>query len=580
MSMTWEDYTKQLPPLYSKKDLTVIEKAFEYASEIHKDKKRLNDEPFINHPAAVSLKIAGLKLNPETVAAALLHDVLEENNAPSVLKTIRKDFGPDVAFLVKGLTKVDRIHYQGTERNAESLRRMFLAMAQDIRVVIIKLFDRLDNLLTLHVFPAEKQKRIGLETLEIFAPLADRLGMGEAKLKLEDGAFRYVYPEEYKWIIKETKEKIPEREAYLKKIISVVEKEIKKEGIKINSIHSRAKHYYSLWKKLLRYNMDWHLIHDLMAIRIVVDSVEDCYAILGVIHKLWKPLPGRIKDYIALPKQNGYQSLHTTVFCVDKKVTEFQIRTQEMHNEAEYGIAAHWSWEIAGKPRQIKEMPHKKFFWIKQLQEWQKKFSKSAIGEEFLDALKIDFFKDRVFVLTPKGDVIDLPEGATPVDFAYHIHSEVGNSMVAAKINNRIAPLSHELVSGDMVEIITQKNKKPSLKWLEFAKTSIAKQHIRNILKKHDLSGADYDKAKKQRKVEMTITAENRIGMLKDISAVFSAFRVNLQNISAKDPQDDRHAAICISFTPKNKEQIPKITTQLKRIKGVEEIGTKQSLIK
>ncbi len=575
--MTWEEYKKQLPPLYSKKDLTVVERAFEYASEIHKDQERLNGEPFINHPAAVSLKIADLKLSPETVTAALLHDVAEESNASSALKTIRKDFGPDVTFLVKGLTKVDRIHYQGTERNAESLRRMFLAMAQDIRVVIIKLFDRLDNLETLHIFSPDKQKRIGLETLEIFAPLADRLGMGEVKLKLEDGAFKYVYPEEYEWLVKETKEKIHEREAYLKKIIPIVEKEIENEGMKINSIHYRAKHYYSLWKKLLRYNMDWHLIHDLMAVRIVVDSVEECYTILGIIHKLWKPLPGRIKDYIALPKQNGYQSLHTTVFCVDKKVTEFQIRTQEMHNEAEYGIAAHWAWEIAGKPRQLKDMPHKKFSWIKQLQEWQKKFSKSIIGEEFLDALKIDFFKDRVFVLTPKGDVIDLPEGATPVDFAYHIHSEVGNSMVAAKVNNRIVPLSHELISGDIVEIITQKNKKPNLKWLEFAKTPIAKQHIRNAMKEYGLLAAGEGKTAKQRKVEMTITAEDRIGMLKDISAVFSAFRVNLQNINTKDKDSRgiRYTAIYVSFTPKNKEQVPKIIMQLKRIKGVEEISAK-----
>lgn len=570
--MDWQEYKNSLQSKYDGKELILIERAFNFASEAHKNQKRLTGEPFICHPAAVSLKTAELKLNPQAIAAALLHDASEENQ--NLLKAIRKEFGQEIAFLVKGLTKVDKINYRGIERNTESLRRMFMAMAQDIRVVIIKLLDRLDNLETLHVFPEEKRKRIALETLEIYAPVADRLGMGEIKSQLEDLAFKHAYPEEYGWILKETREKIPRREEYLKKIMPILERELIKERIKIKSMHFRAKHYYSLWKKLLRNTMDWYLIYDLAAVRIVVNSVEDCYAVLGVIHKLWKPLPGRIKDYIALPKQNGYQSLHTTVFCINKKVVEFQIRTEEMHEEAEYGIAAHWAWEMAGKPKQTKEMPHRKFAWIQQLKDWNKKFNEEITSEKFLESLKIDFFKNRVFVLTPKGDVVDLPEGATPVDFAYHIHSEIGNTMIAAKVNNRMVPLSYELASGDMVEILTQKNKKPSIKLLDYTKTSIASQHIKSALKKSGLLPGFADKKPLQPKTEMTITVIDRVGLLKDISAVFSSFRINLQSLTTKEAQES-YASIYLTFAPKNKEQVKKISTRLKNIGGIEEVDVK-----
>ncbi|MBU1179293.1 RelA/SpoT family protein [Patescibacteria group bacterium] len=481
--MTWQEYKNKLPKHYSENNLAVIERAFNFASEAHKDENRQTGEPYINHPIAVSLKIAELKLDPDTIAAALLHDVCETNGI--LFKKIRKDFGPQISFLVDGLTKINKIEYQGIERNAESIRKMFMAMARDIRVIIIKLLDRLHNLETLYALSEEKQKRIATETLEIYAPIADRLGMGNIKLKLEDTAFKYAYPAEYEWIIKKTKEKIPEREEYLaKKVIPTLKKELQKNNINIKKIEHRAKHYYSLWKKLLRYDMNWYTIYDLAAVRIVVESLEDCYAVLGIIHKLWKPLPGRIKDYISLPKQNGYQSLHTTVICTNKKITEFQIRTQKMHEEAEYGIAAHWAWEMAGKPANIKNMPHKKLAWVKQLYDWHKKSPKNTTSEEFLESLKLDFFENRVFTLTPKGDIIDLPEGATPIDFAYGIHSDIGNSISACKVNNRIVSLSHKLVSGDLVEVITQKNKKPNLKMLEYAKTSNAKNCIKSALKK------------------------------------------------------------------------------------------------
>lgn len=572
--MEWQEYKEKIPQNYTAEDLSLIKKAFEFASEIHKDEKRLTDKPYIVHPAAVSLEVSKLKIGAPAVAAALLHDTYESN--PTVLKRMHKEFVPEIAFLVKGLSKVDKIQYKGMERSAESTRKMFMAMAQDVRVIIIKLLDRLNNLETLHVLPAEKQKRIAMETLEIFAPVADRLGMGDIKLKLEDSAFKYAFPEEYKWITKETREKIPEREKYLKKkIIPLITEEIKKEKINPGAIQYRAKHYYSLWKKLLKNNMDWYIIYDLAAVRIIVESVEECYRVLGIIHKLWKPLPGRIKDYIALPKQNGYQSLHTTVFCVNNKVTEFQIRTQKMHEEAECGIAAHWAWEMAGKPTSIgkNEMPHQKFAWIKQLREWQKKFNKEE-GRDFLESLKIDFFKDRIFVLTPHGDIIDLPEGATPIDFAYHIHSKLGNSITGAKINSRIVPLSHELSSGDIVEILTQKGRKPNIKMVDYAKTSLAKKHIRSATKKHQLLYETEDK-KENMKAELNLTVEDRIGMIKDITSLLSLFRINIESLVTKEKEtaNNNYAVINLTFSAKNKTQIEKIATRLKTIKGVEEIS-------
>jgi len=572
--MTWEKYKEKLPQTYSEKDLTLVKRAFDFASEVHKDEKRESGEPYITHPIAVSLEIATeLKLGPCTIITALLHDTYETDN--TILGEIQKKFGAEVSFLVKGLTKVDKIEYRGAERSAESARKMFIAMAQDIRVIIIKLFDRLHNLETLHALSKKKRERIARETLDIYAPVADRLGMGKIRLKIEDAAFKYAYPNEYEWLTKETREKVSERETYLrKKIIPLLKKELEKEKISIQDIHYRAKHYYSLWKKLLRNNMDWYTIYDLAAVRIIVNSLEDCYAVLGVIHKLWKPLPGRIKDYIALPKQNGYKSLHTTVFCIDKKITEFQIRTSQMHEEAEQGIAAHWEWEMAGKPREIKKMPHHKTAWIKQLREWHKQFNKNINSEDFLKSLKIDFFKDRVFVLTPRGDIIDLPEGSTVVDFAYHIHSDIGNSISAAKINNHIAPLSYEPVSGDIVEILVQKNKKPNLKMLDYAKTSVAKGHIRSALKKQDFLPKLINKKTEKIKTELNIIVEERIGMIKDIGVILSLFRVNIESFITKET-DSEYASIVVTFCPKNKEQVRKIVTRLKNVKGVEEISAR-----
>lgn len=573
MPLAWEEYKKQLPQ-YSNKDLKFIQSGFELAKSSHEGQSRASGEEYIVHPIGVSLRVAEMGLDPKAVVASLLHDAVEDTSCD--LKTVRKKFGDEVAFLVNALTKVKAVGVQSDEKTVESARKMFLAVSQDIRVVIIKLLDRLQNMETLEALSPEKQKRIAKETLEIYAPIADRLGMGELKAQFEDLAFKYAYPEEFSWIQQEIKERIPQREKYLGKIIPIAKEEIEKEGIKIININFRIKHRYSLWKKLLRYYMDWNLINDLVAVRIIVPSVENCYAVLGVLHKLWKPLPGRIKDYIALPKQNGYQSLHTTVFCVNKIIVEFQIRTPEMHNEAECGIAAHWAWEMSGKPTSGTKLQSPKFNWVKQLREWHKAFDKNAPSDKsFLESLKIDFFEDRVFVLTPKGDVIDLPEGATPIDFAYQIHSYIGDHMAGAKVNNRLVPFDYQLASGDMVEIITQKNKKPSAEWLNVAKTSLTKGHIRSALKKDKNFLNLFPKKKKvEIKTEVVITVKDRIGLLKDISAVFSANHINIQEITqgAATRFSSNYPKIHIISSFKNNEQLQKIKTKIRTIKNVEQV--------
>ena len=475
-------------------EIKIIEKAYQFAKEAHHGQMRLNGETRLEHLLQTAYLLAELKLDAASLAAGLLHDVLEYTDVK--LEQIKKEFGEEIACLVEGITFVEKIKYHHQEKEqeeqVEKIRKIFLAMAKDIRVILIKLADRIHNLKTLYALPIEKQKRIALETLEIYAPLAYRLGMGELKGQLEDLAFSYVHPKEYQDLVKQVQERYIQGEKYLQKIIPIFKKTLTKKGIRIIEIHARTKHYYSLYKKLLRYEMDWHKIYDLVAIRIIVPDIESCYAALGVIHKKWKPLIGRIKDYIAVPKPNGYKSLHTTVFCQGGKITELQIRTPQMHEEAEHGIAAHWRYsEQKGlkayiKKRILGRKPEKELkkelTWIKQLQEWQKE--KFSSPQEFFNALKIDFLKDRIFVFTPKGDVIDLPEGATPIDFAYQIHSDIGDQCVGAKVDNKMISLSKPLENGQMVEIIIQKGKKPSRDWLNFVKTSQAKHHIKASVKK------------------------------------------------------------------------------------------------
>lgn len=474
--------TKMENGKYAAADIALAERAFFFAANAHSGQKRMSGEPYIIHPTSAASQLIDMHLDAETIAGALLHDVCEDTHISP--KDISKVLGGKIAFLVEGITKLDKVRYRGTERDAENLRKMFLAVAQDIRVVLIKLADRLHNMQTLKYVAPEKRKRIAMETLEIYAPLAYRLGIGELKGQLEDLAFPYAYPREHRWLLQHAKDTFEERHAYITHLIPVVQGELERENLKSLDIHARAKHYYSLYRKLHARHEDIRNIHDLIALRIIVGTVEECYRTLGIIHNFLPPVPGRIKDYIATPKPNGYRSLHTTVFGPEGKITEIQIRTSAMHEEAENGIVAHWAYtELKNNPAttSMKDLPRAKgLAWVSRLREWQKEFKNP---EDFLESLKIDFFKDRIFVFTPKGEVLDLPDGATPIDFAYQIHSQIGNTAVGARVNGRIVPLDHYLQNVDVVEILTQKNKKPSRSWLTFVKTASAKKKIFSVLR-------------------------------------------------------------------------------------------------
>lgn len=462
------------------KDLTLIEQAYLFAEKAHAGQKRLSGEPYFVHVVETAKILAQLEMDAKTIAAGLMHDVLEDT--PITEEEMKKEFCDEIIFLVNGVTKLGTLKYRGHERHIESLRKFFIAMTNDLRVVVIKFADRLHNLRTLQHVREDKRARIAIESIEIYAPLANRLGMGKLKGEIEDAAFPYAYPKEYE----KTEEILKERkELYEKNLEEVSEKlkrELEKNKIKFIEIDYRIKHKYSLYKKLLKYNMDIDKIYDIVALRIVVNTIENCYRILGLIHSIWNPLPGRIKDFIAIPKPNGYRSIHTTIFNGLGGVAEIQIRTKEMHIEAEYGIAAHFAYkETDDKKNQNNK---NKFKWIEELKELN--YSPSN-PKNFIDHLKMDFFNDRIFVFTPKGDVVDLPEDSNPIDFAYSIHTDIGNHISGAKINNKMSQIFTKLKNGDIVEIATKKNSNPSSKWLESVKTSSAKKNIRSYLEKNSL---------------------------------------------------------------------------------------------
>ncbi len=477
--MTIERIIEVIKSKHPDADTTMVELAYELAEKAHKGQKRMSGEDYIQHPLETAYKLAKMDIDMPTIIAGILHDVPEDTAIK--LEDIKRDFGDEVANLIAGITKLGKIKYRGLERYAENLRKMFVAMAQDIRVVFIKFADRIHNLKTLYALRPVKQQRIAKESLEIYAPIANRLGMSELQGEIEDLAFPYVYPEEYKWVIELSKKKYEERRQDTEKEIKKIRKKLMAMNYVPLKIYGRAKRYYSLYTKLLRKDMDIDRIYDLVALRIVVKDIEECYKVLGIIHSLYKPMTGRVKDYIAQPKPNGYRSLHTTVYS-DNKIIEFQIRTQEMDEEAEWGIAAHWSFKEAGKKNKTKiPIDTKKLKWIKALLEQNKNNIKP---EEYINNLKMDFFKNRIFVFTPKGDVLDLPEGSIPIDFAYYIHTWIGDHAISAKINGKIASLTKPLQNGDMVEIITDnKRLSPSREWLNKVHTNLAKDKIKQSLK-------------------------------------------------------------------------------------------------
>lgn len=458
-------------------DVSLLSEAYHFANSAHREQKRISGEPFIQHPLAVSRILAELELDLETLVAGLLHDVVEDTGV--TLQQIEKEFGAEVALLVDGVTKLSRLEYKSKEeRQAENLRKMFLAMAKDIRVILIKLADRLHNLRTLKYQPESKQKEIAGETLEIFAPLAHRLGIYRLKWEMEDLAFHYKSPEKYLELRNQIASTRHKREEYIREAIAVLKSKLGAVGIKAD-IQGRPKHFYSIYSKMLRQQKDLSEIYDVLAVRIIVDSVRNCYASLGTVHTLWKPIPGQFNDYIAMPKSNMYQSLHTTVVGPGGEPLEIQIRTKEMHRTAEYGIAAHWRYKEGGRTDTSFD---EKLAWLRQLLEWQHDLRDAR---EFMESLKIDLFADAVFVFTPKGDVFEFPTGSVPVDFAYRVHTEVGHRCTGAKVNGRIVPLDYKLKTGDIVEIITSKQAAgPSRDWLNMVKTSQAKSRIRQWFKK------------------------------------------------------------------------------------------------
>jgi guanosine-3',5'-bis(diphosphate) 3'-pyrophosphohydrolase len=474
------------------KGISLVEEAYQFAAERHAGQMRLSGDPVITHPLHAALTIVQLQLDAAAVAAALLHDVQEDCGVEN--GTIQKRFGGEVAKLVDGVTKLGRLPLQAPsepvgeqEMQAENLRKMFLAMAEDLRVVIIKLADRLHNMRTLHPLPPSDQERISRETMEIYAPLAGRLGIYQLKWQLEDLAFRYLEPEAYRRIAEMLDARREMRESYIGHVEEVIREELAKQGIKAE-VRGRAKHIYSLYQKMEKYaaqGKSFHEIYDRLAVRILVDTVTDCYNALGTVHQLWRPLPGTFDDYIANPKESMYQSLHTTVMCLGQRPLEIQIRTYQMHQMDEYGVAAHWRYKEGGK----RDMRYEeRLAWLRQLLEWQRELSQA---EELVEAVKTDIFGDQVFVFTPKGEVKDLPVGSTPIDFAYRIHTDLGHTCVGAKVNGRLVPLNYQLRNGDAVEIMTSKSSRgPSRDWLgpsmAYIRTSNAREKIRQWFKKQE----------------------------------------------------------------------------------------------
>jgi GTP pyrophosphokinase len=475
--MTIEQIIDKVKKNNPKADTEMLRLAYDFAHEAHKGQVRQTGEPYIQHSLHTAFILAQMKADLNTIIAGVLHDIPEDTERS--LEEIKKNFGDEVAELVGGVTKLSKIKYRGVERYVESLRKMFLAMANDLRVIIIKFADRLHNLRTLDGLPEKKRERIARETMEVYTPIAGLLGIWRLKWQMEDLCFKYLYPEDFKKIeYKYEVEKKVERNQYIQKIKNILSKKLDEEKVDCE-ITSRFKHLYSIYKKMQLKDRRFDEIYDVFALRIVVKNIPDCYKVLGIIHSLWKPKQDRFKDYIALPKPNGYRSLHTTVYGPEGKATEFQIRTEEMNEGALYGIAAHWYYK-QGAPNKDKQ-PR----WIKEILDLQHDTKDS---EDFVKRVKFDVFKDRIFIFTPKGDVYDLPENATPVDFAYAVHTDIGNQCAGALINDRIGTLDSKLKSGDLVEIIIDKNRKyPNSDWLKFAKTQKARNKIKQFARQSRL---------------------------------------------------------------------------------------------
>jgi len=574
-----EGLLELLPKTWSPADRDLIERAYTLAATAHNGQNRASGEAYIHHPLTVAAILAELSLDPATIAAALLHDVAEDTTYD--IAYIQEHFGEEVARLVDGVTKLEQIDQLRKadaplqDEKAESLRKMFLAMVDDVRVVLIKLADRLHNMRTLSSLQEHKRRRIARETLEIFAPLANRLGIWQIKWELEDLSFRYLEPGTYKELARKIQERRQDREHFVNQAIQILDEELRKAGIHAE-VSGRPKHIYSIWRKMKRKGVDFEQIYDAQGIRVIVDSVRDCYGALGVVHSLWRPIPGEFDDYIATPKDNMYRSLHTAVVGPNGRPMEIQIRTWEMHRTAEYGIAAHWRYKEQASKRDIEF--ENKIAWLRQLMEWRQEVTDA---QEFVDSMKTDVFQDRVYTFTPQGDVIDLPAGSTPIDFAYHVHTEVGHRCRGARVNGRLMSLDYQLRNGDQVEIITAKRGGPSRDWLNpnlgFVKTQRARGKIRQWFRRldRDVNIAEgrevLDQELKRLSVEISYEAIARMFNFESVDDLLAAIGygdINPQQIAAKVLESERKEQVSLPTEPSDR-QPPAIPMDGVSVQGV-----------
>ncbi len=564
--MSEQKFLQKVREKFTKPDQNLIQKALDFSRQLHAKQKRLSGEPFLIHPLCVAQTLLNLGMDAPTIAAGLLHDSIED--AEISQEELSKEFGKEIASLVDGVTKLGRLVFESKEqRQAENFRKMLLAMGKDLRSIIIKLADRLHNMQTLSHMPPKKQRENAEETREIFAPLAHRLGMWRLKWELEDLSFRYLEPDHYDLIAKKVSASRRMREKYISLFIEEVIRILDKMQVKAQ-VYGRPKHFSSIFRKMQAQNLAFEELYDLYAIRILVDSVQDCYAVLGTIHAHFKPVPGRFRDYIAMPKSNGYQSLHTTVIGLEGRPFEVQIRTQEMHRTAEYGIAAHWKYKEKITDNKFDE----KIAWLRRLLETQ---GEHKDPRDFIENLKIDLFEEEIFVFTPKGEVINLPLDATPLDFAYRVHTEIGHRCIGAKVNGRIVPLESPLKSGDFVEILTTKNNSPRMGWLSFVKTSGARSKIKAWFKKQKpptdfiLSAASRKKKKSASAgVKIEIEAFDRVGVLKDILARIAEIKTNVAGANVKTKRGST-AVISLTVDIKNKQHLNEVMNEIKKVSDV-----------
>lgn len=542
-------------------DLSLIRKAYDFSKSLHTGQKRSSGEPYILHPIEVATILADYKLDTVTIATGLLHDTVEDT--VTTVEEIQKNFGPEIASLVEGLTKISKITFHTSEeKQAENFRKMILAMAKDIRVILVKLADRLHNMRTLQHLPPEKQVQIAAETLDIYGPIANRLGLSELKRELEDLGLRFTKPEVYYKLVASVAKKMKERETYTTRVQEIIEEALRDHGQTNAEVSGRPKHFYSIHKKMEAGNLPYDQVYDITGFRIIVDSVEHCYGTLGIVHSLWTPIPGRFKDYIAMPKENFYQSLHTTVIGPDGERIEIQIRTAEMNETAERGIAAHWAYKEKGLSAQDK----KTFAWLNRLMEWNRDLSDAS---EFLESVKLDLFSDEVYIFTPNGKLLSFPSGATPLDFAYAIHTDLGHRCIGAKVDARLVPLKYKLKSGDTLEILTSPTQRPNKDWLKIVHTSRAKNKIRQYIKTEE-----FEKSKalgetmvdrELKRFKMTTKSAVKDGSLKAIAEGFGLKSTD-DLLSAVGYGKLSVAKVVTKFTPKGAPETEKAPSPLQKI--------------